>query len=141
MPGIYTLNFDFNSLDADYTPVTKEKVIRVKKNENMAFNYGLTMNGSVSGMVFIDKNANGKKDGDEEPLQWIGFTLNEKTIYTDKRGEFYFENIPLGEHSLTIIKESLPKGMVSKVGNSFKVKIRKEDLDVRDIFIPLVYNF
>ena len=142
-PGTYALDFDFNSLVADYTPVTKEQVIKVRENENMIVNYGLTINGSITAKVFADNNANGKLDEGEKPLSWIGFSLNngEKIAYTDKRGEFYLENVPLGAHQLTVIKDSLPELMIPQQGFNYKVKIIKEKLDIQELLIPVVYDF
>lgn len=141
-PGIYSLNFDYNSLEADYTPVTDEKIVEIRKNENMAIDFGLTINGSISGKIFIDENVNGIFDKGELPLQWVGIKLDGKqTRYTDKRGEYYFGNIPLGEHSITILEKSLPSDMVSKNGDKFEFKITLEKLDIEEIFFPLKYDF
>ena len=141
--GVYEIDFDFNSLIADYTPVTKENFVKVRENENMILNYGLTINGSITGQVFADTNANGKLDQGEEPLSWVGFSLNdgEKMVYTDKRGEFYLENVPLGEHKLTVVEDSLPNLMIPKQGLVYKIKITKEKLDIKDLSVAVIYDF
>jgi hypothetical protein len=84
-PGIYKLNFKLDSLSADYTPIDKEKIVKVRKNENLKVDFGLTMNGSIAGKVFRDKNSNGKLDQNEEAVNRVGLVLNqqEKTTYTD----------------------------------------------------------
>jgi len=141
-PGIYNLNFDYNSLDTDYTPITTEKKVKIDKNSNVYYNFGLTMNGTISGQVYKDENANGKLDENEEPLQWVGVKLNEKkTTYTNKDGKYYFENVPLGQHIITFVKESLPSSM--KISNEDKIiiDIKENKLDVKDINVPLVYSF
>ena len=65
--------------------------------------------------------------------------LNKKD-YTNQRGEFYFQNVPLGNHQLVILKESLPKG--TKPLNDYRqdIFITEDKLDHQDIDIPIVYG-
>ncbi|MDZ7671231.1 MAG: SdrD B-like domain-containing protein [Halanaerobiales bacterium] len=139
---VYTLNFNFRNLYADYTPVTEEKFIRVKENENIFLNFGLTLNGSIAGKIFLDKNNNGIQDPEDEAMSWVGVTLDgTKYDYTDSRGEFYFENVSLGAHKIEIVNESIP-AVLNISGDKIKhIYITKDDLDIRDIVIPLHYNF
>ncbi|MCK4259787.1 MAG: hypothetical protein KAX49_12460 [Halanaerobiales bacterium] len=142
-PGIYRVGFDLKSLDADYTPVLDEEIVKIRENENIFLHYGLTINGSISGKVFIDKNANGKMDDDEEALQWVGICLNdnEKSVYTGKDGTFYLENLPLGTHVIKILRETLPFNMVVSHGELFEFQIAEEFLDIEGLLIPAVYKF
>jgi hypothetical protein len=139
---VYLLNFDYRNLIADYTPVTKEILVRVKDNQNIMQNFGLTINGSISGKVYLDKNANGSKDENEEYLVWAGLSVGNlnKKDYTDQRGEFYFENIPLGYHKLNLLKESLPKGTRPLNGYEYDIYITEDRLDHHDIDIPIIYG-
>ena len=139
---IYFLNFDYRNLIADYTPVTEEILVRVKDNQNVMQNFGVTINGTISGNVFIDKNANGLKDEDDEYLMWAGMEvagLNKKD-YTDQIGEYYFQNVPLGFHELTLLKESLPKGTRPLNGYTQEIYITEDQLDHHNIDIPIVYG-
>jgi|AntRauTorckE6833_2_1112554.scaffolds.fasta_scaffold00352_11 hypothetical protein len=139
---VYILNFNYRNLYADYTPVTKEQFIKVRENENIFLNFGLTLNGSISGKIFLDKNNNGIQDPEDEAMSWVGVTLDgTKYDYTDTRGEFYFENVSLGAHKIEIVSESIPS-MLNISGDKLKhIYITKDDLDVRDIITPLYYNF
>ncbi|MGM0500771.1 MAG: hypothetical protein ACQERL_11280 [Bacillota bacterium] len=139
---LYLLNFDYRNLIADYTPVTKEILVRVKDNQNIMQNFGLTINGSISGKVYLDKNANGNKDENEEYLVWAGLSVGNlnKKDYTDQRGEFYFENVPLGYHKLNLLKESLPRGTKPLNGYEHDVYITEDRLDHHDIDIPIIYG-
>jgi hypothetical protein len=139
---IYLLNFDYRNLIADYTPVTEEILVRVKDNQNVMQNFGVTINGTISGNVFIDKNANGVKDKDDDYLMWAGIEiagLNKKD-YTDQSGEYYFQNIPLGQHELVLLKESLPKGTRPLAGYTQDIFITEDQLDHHDIDIPIIYG-
>ncbi|MGM0370604.1 MAG: hypothetical protein ACQEP9_09290, partial [Bacillota bacterium] len=142
-PGMYKLDFNFNSLNANYTAIDKEKMVKIKKNENLKVNFGLTMNGSVAGRVFIDENANGKLDQDETAVNRVGLTLNdrEQTTSTDDKGKFHLENIPLGKHSIKLNLDSLPKHLQPKKRDEFNIIVKKDKLDHRNLLIPLVYDF
>jgi len=139
---VYFLNFDYRNLIADYTPVTEEILVRVKDNQNIMQNFGLTINGTVSGNVFIDENVNGSKDENEEYLMWAGLELSglNRKDYTDQRGEFYFQNVPLGYHQLLLLEESLPKGTKPLNGFEHEIYITEDQLDHHGIDIPIVYG-
>lgn len=139
---IYLLNFDYRNLIADYTPVTEEIAVRVKDNQNIIQNFGLTINGTINGRVFIDKNADGVKNDNEEYLMWAGLEIAElnKKDYTDQRGEYYFQNVPLGNHRIVLLKESLPNGTKPLNGYELNISITEDQLDHHNIDIPIVYG-
>ena len=142
-PDAYRLYFDLRSLPADYTPVTNQKLFKLKENENMFFDFGVTLNGSISGRVFLDQNNNRTYDEGDKPLDWVAVILDngKKKIFTGHDGVFYFENIPLGEHTIEVMADSLPKDMVINGRKSFDYPIKETALDIRDIYIPAVYRF
>jgi hypothetical protein len=139
---IYLLDFDYNNLTADYTPVTENVFVKVRYNQNIHQNYGVTINGSISGRVYLDKNADGQKNENEEYLDWVGLSIKRlnKKDYTDGRGKYYFENIPLGNHQLEILKDSLPAGLISRNGYQFEIFITEDNLDYRELDIALIYG-
>jgi hypothetical protein len=138
----YFLNFDYRNLIADYTPVTDEILVRAKDNQNVMQNFGVTINGTISGNVFIDKNANGVKDEDDDYLMWAGMEVGglNKKDYTDQTGEYYFQNVPLGTHRLTLLKDSLPKGTRPLNGYTQDIFITEDQLDHHNVDIPIVYG-
>ena len=139
---VYILNFNYRNLYADYTPVTKEQLVKVRENENIFMNFGLTLNGSISGKIFLDKNNNGIQDPEDEPMSWVGVNLDGKKYdYTDARGEFYFENIALGAHEIEIVNESIPSVLNISGDKIIHIYITKDELDINDIVIPLYYSF
>ena len=138
----YILNFNYRNLSADYTPITEEKLVVLRENENIFENFGLTLNGSIKGKVFLDKNNNGIEDEGDEPLSWIGITLGDnKYDYTDIRGEFYFENVSLGTHVIKIIDESIPTSLDIQGNSEITINISKEQLDIDNLKIPFIYGF
>ncbi|MGM0603944.1 MAG: hypothetical protein ACQESS_11610, partial [Bacillota bacterium] len=85
---------------------------------------------------------NGIKDEEDEDLMWGGVELKglNKKDYTNARGEFYFQNVPLGHHEMTILKESLPKGTKPLNDYSYDIFITEDKLDYQDVLIPIVYG-
>ena len=142
-PGTYQLNFALKSLTVDYTPATDVKLLRIRETENMFFDFGLTMNGAISGKVYLDLNSNGKYDTGDKPLNWVEFSLDggKKKIFTNNDGTFYFENVPLGEHILEVMEDSIPKDLMIVGEKSFRFTLTEDSLDVSDLQIRLVYKF
>lgn len=142
-PGAYQLNFALKSLTADYTPATDVKLLRIRETENMFFDFGLTMNGSISGKVYIDINSNGVYDQGDKSLNWVELALDggKHKMFTNNDGTFYFENIPLGEHTMVVKEESLPKEMMLTGEKTFTFILKEDALDVSDLQIRVVYKF
>ncbi|HEX3047573.1 MAG TPA: SdrD B-like domain-containing protein [Bacillota bacterium] len=141
-PGLYRVNFHLRSLPADYTPVTGEQLVKIKPAENMFVDFGVTINGAITGRAFTDLNANGRRDPGEAPLPWVGVMLDgSRKAYTLSDGSFCFENIPLGAHTITIIPETLPGGMKVKGEEQCQVLITEDSLDGAEIQFPVVFEF
>jgi len=141
-PGIYRIDFNPRSLPADYTPVTSEQLIRLRENENFFLDFGVTLNGSISGLVFIDANTDGKMNENEKPLDWVGILLDhgDQKTFTGPDGSFYFEGIPLGDHTVSLDPESLPAGLQLAGKEEFTILLTEDVLDVVNLLFPLVYK-
>ena len=141
-PGIYRVYFHLPSLPANYTPVTEPQLIRLREQENFFVDFAVTVNGSISGKVFIDANANGRQDGNESPLPWIGVILDEgqQKVFTDSDGSFYFEGVALGAHTVTLDPQSLPTGLTITGYEVKTVFLTEEALDYPGLQFPLIAN-
>jgi hypothetical protein len=139
----YKLFFDLRSLAADYTPIDGPKLFKLKKNENMFFDFGVTLNGSISGRLFIDQNSNQLYDESDPPLDWVEVILDhgKQKVFTGNDGIFYFEHVPLGEHTIEVLTASLPKDLTIAGKTSFDRLIKENALDIKDINIPVIYRF
>lgn len=139
-PGIYRVEFHLPSLPAHYTPVTEPQLIRLREQENFFIDFAMTANGSVSGKVFIDRNANGVPDDGEEALSWVGVILDagKQKVFTDEDGRFYFDGVPLGTHTLALDSESLPAGLRVAGPEVQTFVLTTEALDVSGLSFPLV---
>jgi hypothetical protein len=139
----YKLYFDLRSLSADYTPIIDPILFKLKENENRFFDFGVTINGSISGRLFFDQNSNKRYDESDQPLDWVAVIIDngKQKIFTGKDGIFYFENVPLGEHTIEVLTDTLPKDLVIQGKISFNRMIKENALDVKDIEIPVIYKF
>jgi LysM repeat protein len=69
-----------------------ETVINLKK-PLAANNPKYPDSGFIEGTIFIDKNANGVKDTDEEPVVGVGVSIGQNEVETDSEGAFYLSDI------------------------------------------------
>ncbi len=92
---------DFLKTDANYRSnrekqykvrASYETVINLKK-PLVANNAKYPDSGYVEGTIFIDKNANGKKDNDEEPLVGVGVGIGQNKVKTNSAGIFYLSDV------------------------------------------------
>jgi hypothetical protein len=141
-PGIYQVDFNPKLLPADYTPVTSGQLIRLRENENFFLDFGVTLNGSISGQVFIDANMDGKFSSDEKPLAWVGIILDQdgQKTFTNQDGSFLFEGVPLGAHTIYIDPSSLPAHLQAAGEGEITFLITEEALDITDLLFPLSYT-
>ena len=139
-PGIYRVDFHLPSLPANYTPVTGPQLIRLRAQENFFIDFAVTVNGSISGLVFLDTNANGQFDAGEKTLSWVEVILDEgqQKVFTDTDGTFYIEGVSLGAHTLTLDPDSLPAGLTVSGHDVKTLTLTEAELDVAAVLFPLV---
>lgn len=91
---LFKMNYDYDSERDDKHEIgaSFEKVINLKKP--LAPNRSKDPdNGYVEGIIFIDRNGNGKKETDEAPLEGVGVGIGQNKIKTNKEGRFYLSNV------------------------------------------------
>lgn len=89
--------------------------IQVSTASGANYNFGESCNGSLSGFVYCDGNADGVKQGGEPGIQGVTITLTgttalgnvNLTMATDGNGAFTFSNLQPGTYNLT---ETQPGG-------------------------------
>jgi hypothetical protein len=101
---------DFLKTDANYRSnreqqykvrASYETVINLKK-PLAANNAKYPDSGYIEGTIFIDENANGVKDIDEEPVVGVGVSIGQNEEETDSEGAFYLSDIkPYRSNKLT----------------------------------------
>jgi len=80
--------------------------------------------GTLSGIVFEDRNNNGVFDAGDIPLKDVVLRLDEGyVVETDARGRYSYPNVADGEHTLQLDPESYPVRLTAKFpeGTTFKL--------------------
>jgi hypothetical protein len=78
--------------------------------------FGVISRCEISGIVFYDANGNNEFDPSEQPIRSAVLTLeNGMKALTGGDGRYYFRNVPSGEHTITLLLNSLPTGYLPKV--------------------------
>ncbi len=141
-PGIFEVGIDLRNLSAEYNVITDSKVVKIRENENIYLEFGVTMSGTISGRVFLDSGMTGAFSSADEPVSMIGLEIKElnRRIYTRNDGTFYFDSIPLGSYKIRILPETIPAGMRLMQDEYIQVDIIEDSLNVRNLNISLVYG-
>ncbi len=142
-PGIYRVGFDLLTLPAEYSVVSGERIVEIRANENFFLDFELTVNGVISGRVFLDRDVSGTFSPDDEPLSFVGLyleTLDQK-VYTRRDGTFYLENVPLGQHQISVLLETLPFNTRPVSEEPIIVTLSREISGVEGIQVPIIYDF
>ncbi|MCK4392829.1 hypothetical protein KAX17_07975 [Candidatus Bipolaricaulota bacterium] len=106
-------------------------------NLNIAFDLPIPFivtKGRIEGHAFIDTNANGQYDPDEEGVAELVMGVADTQALTGKEGEFRFAPLPPGDYSLRIV--NLPRNYVPLA--SMPIPVHLEAGMVEQVEVPLV---
>lgn len=100
----------FETLPAGYAFSTQTSYkVQIKPGIIQRADFGLTTRSGIYGVAFVDKNGNNLPDKSDEFVQFISVVLDGKrTLRTDNRGVYYFRNIGIGKHIVTIDMKGMP---------------------------------
>ena len=130
-PGDYTVVVGADPNGGDLT--TSGNVnITITPGNNTEVDFGFdTPAGTVTGIVFNDKNGNGIQDPGEEGLPGISVSIIDSntgqviaTTITDENGNYTFDNVPTGEYNVIVgegpegTKPSTPTSQTITVENN-----------------------
>jgi hypothetical protein len=98
-PGSYTLEIDRASLPANFQmPSQTSWIITVEQLANSYLDLPLSAQRSISGIVFIDKDGDGKFDPDKDQPVEGALVISGKTEFSSgKGGTYILRNLPAGK--------------------------------------------
>ena len=98
-PGKYTLEIDPTTLPADFSlPRQYSWLLTVAPLENLYQDIPLVAQRAVSGVVFIDKDGDGRFDPEkDQPVEGARVITSEIEVTTGKAGSYILRNIPAGK--------------------------------------------
>jgi uncharacterized protein (DUF2141 family) len=114
-PGEYELDILRGTLPADLSPTFLPKKINLSKGETLDISIPLVKMSRIEGMIFEDRNKNGKKDPEEQGIPVLRVVLMKDGIqiseaYSNKCGKYCFTDLLPGEYKVVIDEEWIPKG-------------------------------
>ena len=97
-PGSYTLEIDRESLPADFhVPPQTSWTITVAPLGTLYLDLPLSAQRSISGIVFIDRDGDGKFDPDkDQPVAGARVIVNKTEVTTGNGGTYLLRNMPFG---------------------------------------------
>jgi tetratricopeptide (TPR) repeat protein len=119
------LGLDLKTIPKGYTPTTSvSKEVDIVHAKMKRFDFGLTTQSEISGLVFLDKDGNGKYDAGEKPVNSVVIVLdNDQKAVTSSFGEYMFRKLVPGEHTLKVDLKTVPVKYLPKVPITKTVKV------------------
>ena len=111
------LNVELSSVPSGFIPTTMTlREVPIKPDGVSTVNFGLGFRCEIIGTVFVDENANGKLDADEQGLADVVLLLEDGTkTKTNNKGRFYLRKLSPGEHTLSFDVNTVPIHLLPKV--------------------------
>ncbi len=121
------LELDVKTLPQKYNPTTsvmpKCDIIYGKTGR---VNFGIATRSGAEGIVFEDRNKNGRYDAGEQLVQGIIVILdNKEKVVSNLMGAYRFRNLSPGAHTISIDLKSIPVEFVPKVPISKKISLEE----------------
>lgn len=110
--GLHDVGLDLGTLPIDYeAPAISRLQVALSGNDTQQVAFGLIPLGAIRGRVVRDLNGNGAADSHEPAVDGAVVILDEgRRSERSRRGQFAFEAVPSGEHTVTLLADSLPDG-------------------------------
>jgi cell division septation protein DedD len=127
--GMQQVGIDLSSLPVDFDPPPVPQIqLSLGRGETKRLAFGLVPLGSIAGRVLRDANANENADAGDEAIDGAVVVLNAGARSERVReGQFRFDAVRTGEHTLELLLDSLPDG-ASVVGQrSVPIAITREN--------------
>jgi hypothetical protein len=120
-PGKYVMSLDENGLPAAYAPRGGQRAIDLTRGEAIQIDWNLIKaSGTVKGLVYIDRNANGKPDPGEG-LAGAVVTIDGRATVSGMDGTFTFYNLPPGQYQIRLDSSRLPERVSPLSGTEVRV--------------------
>lgn len=134
--GVYYLGFDYSQLPIEMTPSTADKNVKVEANGEVVEYLGLYIVGAVDGRIIVgDLPASFSLKNIKLVAQ-----PGDYTVYTDRHGYYYFDQLPPGKYMINIDPDSLPVWVVNKEVEGKPVEITDAGEYIGDIDFDLLLD-
>jgi cell division septation protein DedD len=112
--GVQQVGVDLSTLPVDFDPPSITLVqLQLGRGETKRVAFGLVPLNTISGKVVLDANQNGIEDAPDTALDGAVLVLDAGARSEQvRRGQFRFEAVRSGDHTLGLLVDSLPSGAV-----------------------------
>ena len=112
--GLHEVGLDLGALPIDFDPPAIPRLqVALSGRDTRQVAFGLIPLGSIRGRVVRDLNSNGTADSTEPAIEGAVVVLDGgRRSERAKRGQYAFEAVQSGEHTVTLLADSLPEGAV-----------------------------
>ena len=119
--GKYVMSLDENGLPAAFAARGGQRAVELARGEAIQIDWNLIKaSGTVKGLVYIDRNANGKPDKDEG-LAGAVVTIDGRATASATDGTFAFYNLPPGQYEIRLDSSRLPERVSPLSGTEVRV--------------------
>jgi SPOR domain/SdrD B-like domain len=110
--GLHDVGLDLGALPIDFeAPPIARLQVALSGDDTRQVLFGLIPLGSIRGRVVRDMNSNGTADSTEPAIEGAVVVLDGgRRSERAKRGQYAFEAVQSGEHTVTLLADSLPEG-------------------------------
>jgi hypothetical protein len=96
------------------TPTIRK--VEIIPHKMQIVDFGINAESGIYGIVYYDRNGNGKPDSDDEFAGKVKMTLDGKQVSTtDFEGNYFFGVVDPGKHQIQIDVNTLPAGYLPKI--------------------------
>ena len=138
--GGQRVQVDLAALPVDFDPpVVAVLNLDLTRNETRRVAFGLVPLGAVSGRVLRDANANNVIDAADEPIDEAVLVLDAgQRSEQARKGQYRFEAVRSGRHTLELLLESLPEGATILGERTVEVGVTREQQSSKVDFLVKV---
>jgi hypothetical protein len=117
--GEHSVYLDLLSVRADLTLLDNtQQLIMLDSGRDSIVDFRVVRTGRITGVVWLDANANGRMDEGERPLPDVRVvTGSGRDTLTDENGYFIIGDLPPGEHILLLDEKTIPEQTRSVAGS------------------------
>ncbi|MCA9399588.1 MAG: hypothetical protein KC618_07555, partial [Candidatus Omnitrophica bacterium] len=84
-------------------------VVNIEPRQMNVVNFGISTESGIYGVVFYDKNENGKPDADDEFIRQVEILLDGKdAAMSGFEGDYFFKKVEPGKHTISIKIRTIP---------------------------------
>ena len=138
--GMHDVAIDAGSLPIDFdAPRIPRVQVALSGKDTKEVAFGLIPLGRIHGAVIRDLNGNGIVDAGEPSMDDAIVVLDDgNRSERSKRGKFAFEAVQSGEHSVTLLTDSLPEGAVISGATTQEATLGRDRMAIQLQFLVSV---